>query len=179
MSAATFKRDKKRKGVKDINILITEAHEGDIEHCIKICLEAYTKIHEVYTELMTEELHGAFRGDWRERIRLAVTTQIGNGIKDNRAFVAKDNGMVVGFISYTVDEKKNAQLCYNAVDGRYRGKGIGGRLYERAFDSMRGEGIGYVMVITGGDEGHAPARRAYEKAGFRHNLPSVTYFKKL
>ena len=36
-----------------------------------------------------------------------------------------------------------------------------------------------ITVTTGLDDGHAPARRAYEKAGFEKNLPSLTYYKKL
>ena len=36
-----------------------------------------------------------------------------------------------------------------------------------------------VRVTTGADDAHAPARRAYEKAGFEKSLSSVTYYKKL
>ena len=36
-----------------------------------------------------------------------------------------------------------------------------------------------VTVSTGLDEGHAPARRAYERAGFEKHLDSVTYCKML
>lgn len=166
-------------GAVDVNILITEAHEEDIGHCVQICQEVYIRIHEVYSELITEELHEAFWGDWRERQKAAVINQMLNGIKDKRAFVAKDGKKVVGFISYIVNDKKIGEICYNAVDNRYRGNGIGVRLYERVFESMRAEGIEYVTVVTGGDESHAPARRAYEKTGFYYNLPSVRYFKKL
>jgi hypothetical protein len=34
-----------------------------------------------------------------------------------------------------------------------------------------------VMVETGGDPGHAPARRTYESAGFRP-FPVARYFKR-
>jgi RimJ/RimL family protein N-acetyltransferase len=34
------------------------------------------------------------------------------------------------------------------------------------------------MVKTGGDPGHAPARRVYEKAGYTF-LPIARYFKNL
>ncbi len=34
------------------------------------------------------------------------------------------------------------------------------------------------MVETGGDPGHAPARRSYERSGFVQ-LPIARYFKKL
>jgi len=44
---------------------------------------------------------------------------------------------------------------------------------------MKARGVRFVRVLTGGDLGHAPARRAYEKAGFTRNLPSVTYYMEL
>jgi hypothetical protein len=34
------------------------------------------------------------------------------------------------------------------------------------------------VVGTGGDEGHAPARRSYEKAGYT-GLPLMRYYKAL
>ena len=37
-------------------------------------------------------------------------------------------------------------------------------------------GMTTVMVETGGDPGHAPARATYEAAGFRP-LPTVKYFR--
>jgi len=43
---------------------------------------------------------------------------------------------------------------------------------------MRAKGVTVAMVETGGDSGHAPARRAYEKSGFRL-LSVARYFKKL
>jgi hypothetical protein len=47
-----------------------------------------------------------------------------------------------------------------------------------AVDRMKEAGMEVAMVETGGDWGHAPARAAYEKAGFRV-LPLARYFKKL
>ena len=44
---------------------------------------------------------------------------------------------------------------------------------------LRAHGMRVVKVTTGGDKSHAPARRAYEKAGFRTDLPTVTYFREL
>ena len=43
---------------------------------------------------------------------------------------------------------------------------------------MKEQGVSVVMVDTGGDPGHAPARATYEKAGFRI-LPIARYFKKI
>jgi hypothetical protein len=36
-----------------------------------------------------------------------------------------------------------------------------------------------VHVSTGLDDGHAPARAAYQKAGFVVGLPSITYYQAL
>jgi GNAT superfamily N-acetyltransferase len=67
----------------------------------------------------------------------------------------------------------------NAVQSAFRGRGIGGQLYQKVFDCLKAEGISFVKVVTGLDEGHAPARRAYEKAGFKANLKSICYYKKI
>jgi hypothetical protein len=37
----------------------------------------------------------------------------------------------------------------------------------------------FAKVHTGLDPSHAPARRAYEKAGFTTQLPTVDYYRKL
>jgi hypothetical protein len=43
---------------------------------------------------------------------------------------------------------------------------------------MREAGMKLAVVGTGGDPGHAPARRSYEKAGYT-GLPLVRYYKDL
>lgn len=65
-----------------------------------------------------------------------------------------------------------------AVDPDHQRKGIAMALSEVALEWMTDAGMTTAMVSTGGDPGHAPARRTNEKAGFRA-FPSVQYFKKL
>jgi len=45
-------------------------------------------------------------------------------------------------------------------------------------DYMRAAGVVVADIGTGGDPGHAPARRTYEKAGFTA-LPLVRYYRAL
>ncbi len=52
-------------------------------------------------------------------------------------------------------------------------------MYQAALAYFKDQGIKVVRVTTGLDEGHAPARRAYERAGFSLKRESVTYFMKL
>lgn len=65
-----------------------------------------------------------------------------------------------------------------AVDPTAQRQGIGRRLIETALDYMRSEGVTRAELGTGGDPGHAAARRAYERAGFV-GLPLVHYYKEL
>jgi len=46
-------------------------------------------------------------------------------------------------------------------------------IYEFAVAQMKEAGMRVATVATGGDPGHAPARRAYRKAGFDLKFPSV------
>ncbi len=70
------------------------------------------------------------------------------------------------------------EISMLAVDPDYQCVGIGTALTEFALDQLKGAGMTVAMVETGGDPGHAAARRTYEKAGYTH-LPIARYFKNL
>ena len=59
------------------------------------------------------------------------------------------------------------------VDPAHAGRGIGTAMYAFALARMKEAGIRVATVATGGDASHAPARRAYAKAGFSAEIPSV------
>ena len=65
-----------------------------------------------------------------------------------------------------------------AVAPRYQRQGIGKALMTYACDQIKQKGMEMVMVETGGDLGHAPARKTYENLGFEQ-WPVARYFKKL
>lgn len=65
-----------------------------------------------------------------------------------------------------------------AVDPSAQNQGIGAALAEVATDWLRESGMRTAMIETGGDPGHAPAPRLYEKAGYTP-LPAVRFFKSL
>ena len=99
-------------------------------------------------------------------------------MREGHGYVALVDGEVAGFIHYSVGgDGISAEVGNNAVSSRFRGRGIAQRMYSFIEEKMREEGVKYVTVVTGLDEGHAPARRAYEKAGFDKGLESVRYFK--
>lgn len=99
---------------------------------------------------------------------------------DAALLVALVDEEIVGFVSYTVQaEKQLGEIGLNAVHPAHAGAGIGTALYNRACEEMARQGVRVVEVSTGGDLSHAPARRAYEKAGFGHPLATLCLFRKL
>ncbi|MFC1996220.1 GNAT family N-acetyltransferase [Chloroflexota bacterium] len=74
------------------------------------------------------------------------------------------------------DETGEVQLL--AVHPNYQNQGIGTELNLLALTKLKDVGLRLAKVETGGDESHAPARKAYEKAGYTPS-PIVRYFKEL
>jgi len=99
---------------------------------------------------------------------------------DHTILVAKVEGAVIGFVSFRVDAVRGVgEIGLNAVHPDHTGQGVGTRMYLRALEAMRRSGATVATVGTGGDAAHAPARRAYEKAGFAAGIPSVHLYRLL
>jgi len=82
-------------------------------------------------------------------------------------------------VAYTLNgEDQTGEVELLAVHPDYQNHGIGTELNNFVLEKMRGSGARLAVVGTGGDPGHAPARRSYEKAGYTA-LPLVRYYKAL
>lgn len=93
--------------------------------------------------------------------------------------VARVGDDLAGFVALKVHEEDSMGEVYAiAVDPEHQRSGVGAALLDFALDWMRKKGLAMAMVETGHDAGHAPARAAYEKAGFAR-LPVARYFRKL
>lgn len=98
---------------------------------------------------------------------------------DTSVWVALLDNKVSGFMGIRVHEDDSmGEIYVIAVHPDYQRQGIGSALMSFAFDWLRQRGLEMVMVETGGDEGHAPSRAAYENAGFER-YPVARYFRKL
>lgn len=93
--------------------------------------------------------------------------------------VALDGERPVGWVCTRMHpEDSMGEVYILAVDPPWRRRGIARRLIERAESRARGLGMRMLMVETGGDPGHAPARATYEAVGFER-WPVARYFKDL
>jgi GNAT superfamily N-acetyltransferase len=94
--------------------------------------------------------------------------------------VAIVHGGIVGFVSFSLNEAtRTGEIGLNAVHPDHAGQGIGTAMYEFVMERMKRSGMAVATVGTGGDPGHLPARRAYEKAGFGPAVPSLYLYKLL
>ena len=94
-------------------------------------------------------------------------------------WVADVEETAVGFVAVKLrPTERMGEIAMLAVDPDDQGAGIGTALTTCALDRIKDAGMPVAMVETGGDPGHAPARRTYEKAGYKV-LPIARYFKTL
>jgi len=95
-------------------------------------------------------------------------------------YAAEASGELVGFMAIKMDPATQVgEIGLNAVHPAHTGKGFGTAMYEFAVARMKEAGMHVATAATGGDASHAPARRAYEKAGFTAQIPSVWLCRKL
>ena len=158
--------------------VIREYGPDDRAEVVALALRAwapvFASVRAVLGDELDERMHGA---DWREYQRKSVEDALAND--EMNVWVAELEGTVVAFMAVTLHTgDAMGELFMLAVDPAAQGHGLGTRLTDFATDWMRDAGMRVAMIATGGDPGHAPARRAYEKAGYTA-LPGVQYFKAL
>jgi ribosomal protein S18 acetylase RimI-like enzyme len=160
-------------------IAIRAFEPRDEEAIVAIAVAAWAPIFCHYRERMGdglfEAVHSNWQGEKERQVRAACRAR-------SRATVcvAEVVGQVVGFCTFYPDRTPGVgEIGNNAVDPAWQGRGIAPQMYEYAMEQLRALGDVAVRVHTGGDPAHAPARRAYQKAGFGVGLPEVTYYRAL
>lgn len=149
-----------------------------LDAVVRLSLRAWTPVFESIQNTMDADVYRAFYPDnWRVSQQKAVEDVCAD--ENTKVWIALDASSTVGFVAVKLDpEFKMGEIYIVAVDPDFQGHGIGSALIEFALAQMKDAGMSIAMVETGGDPGHAPARRTYEKLGF--GLWSVArYFKRL
>ncbi|MEO1591934.1 MAG: GNAT family N-acetyltransferase [Cyanobacteria bacterium J06632_22] len=131
----------------------------------------------IQTSLNAEVYQAFYPETWQVSQQKAVEDVC--AAEDVKVWVAVETEQPVGFVAAKLHpEDKMGEIYMMAVDPDCQGRGIGSALIDHALSWMKETGMAIVMVETGGDPGHAPARRAYESAGFEL-WPVARYFKSL
>ncbi|MBW4449644.1 MAG: GNAT family N-acetyltransferase [Spirirestis rafaelensis WJT71-NPBG6] len=152
--------------------------DHQLDAVIRLSLRAWAPVFDSIEKVMDLDVYREFYPDnWRVSQQKAVADVC--AAEDTNVWVAIDAGSTVGFVAVKLDsETRMGEIYMVAVDPDFQGHGIGTALMEFALLWMKDAGMSLAMVETGGDPGHAPARRTYEKLGFGL-LPIARYFKKL
>ena len=153
--------------------------DRDTEAVVGLSLRAWAPAFASLEQTLGSEIFRRQHPDWREDQRRAVEEVCAT--KKGRVWVAEAGvGAVAGFVAVELDnpERGMGEICMLGVDPDHQGGGLGTALTEFALDRLKDAGMRVAMVETGGDPGHAAARRTYEKAGCTL-LPIARYFKNL
>jgi GNAT superfamily N-acetyltransferase len=149
-----------------------------LDAVVALSLRAWEPVFASLEQAMDPAVYRAFyRGDWRGAQRRAVEAVCSDPAV--HVWVAVEQSRVAGFAALELHpEDRMGEIYMIAVDPDFQRRGVATRLMSHALDCFRQAGMSIAMVETGGDPGHAPARRAYEASGFRL-LPVARYFKGL
>ena len=159
-------------------IAIREFREGDLETVVEFSLRAWAPVFASLRNVLGEDIFLRLHPDWKANQAEAVRSSCTND--EREVFVAVVNGRPVGFVAIALNafHERMGVIDIIGVDPDYQRRGICSRLTEIATEHMRSRGMDIAVVETGGDPGHAPARAAYESAGFTL-LPIGRYFRLL
>ncbi|MGH6735223.1 MAG: GNAT family N-acetyltransferase [Methyloceanibacter sp.] len=151
----------------------------DLPRLQEVRAAAFSPIFESFRTIVGEAI-SARAFDTADADQAALLDGICRPGSTHRVFVALMDSEIVGFVSLTLDQaKRTGEIGLNAVHPSHARQGIGTQLYAFAISVMRDERMRLATVGTGADPSHAPARRAYEKAGFEVGVPSVFLYKVL
>jgi ribosomal protein S18 acetylase RimI-like enzyme len=149
--------------------------EGDLDCILEVALRAFSPIYESFQRILGEDIFRLVYPNWRASQNEYIQS-LAEGEESERIYVVVgDNHAVIGFIHFSMDlEKQSGEIGINCVDPDYQGQGTGKRMYRFVINIMKENGIRCIVVGTGGDDSHIPARKAYEDCGFKQ-LPLAKY----
>jgi GNAT superfamily N-acetyltransferase len=163
--------------VESIQPQIRPYDDRDAEAVVGLSLRAWEPVFASIEQALGTEIFKLLHPDWRADQRKAVEDAC--AAQTIRVWVAEAGARAVGFVAVELHpERSMGEIYMLAVDPDYQGGGIGTALSEFALAWIKDAGMVVAMVETGGDPGHAAARRTYEKVGCTQ-LPIARYFKKL
>ncbi len=162
------------RGVVSIVAFVPEHREA----LLALSLRAWEPVFPLVREAVSPFVYEAFYpSGWRERQRADLAAVLDN--EPENVDVALVELQPVGWVCTRLHPADSMSEMYVlAVDPAHQRTGVGRALMDHSFARARKAGMRMVMVETGDDPGHMPARRAYEAVGFER-WPVARYFKDL
>jgi ribosomal protein S18 acetylase RimI-like enzyme len=153
--------------------VLRRAAPEDLPSLQAVRAAAFAPVFESFRVLLGDEVAVVTQVDADQKQADYLTTLLDDG-GPWEVFAAERSDEIVGFVSLRLDpDTAIGEIGLNAVHPEHGGRGIGTAMYELALDRMRAAGMKVATVSAGADASHAPALRAYEKAGFTVGIPSI------
>jgi ribosomal protein S18 acetylase RimI-like enzyme len=156
---------------------IRDYQPEDKERLIELTLRAWKPVFEGLEKSMSPDIYEVFVPDWEAQQIQSVNLVCDS--EDIDVIVAEKENTVLGF-SCTKYHPRDflGEIYMIGVDPKFQKAGVGKTLIENSINIIKSKGFSLVMVETGGDPGHAPARQAYEAMGFEM-WPVARYLKRI
>lgn len=162
-----------------MSLTVRPFEQSDLARLHEIRVDAYKPVFASFRSLVGARI-AKFSLPNAEAEQGSYLDQCCNPDTPQEVHVVERDGQIVGFVTTLSDQNtKLGVVDLNAVDPAAQGGGIGTWMYKWALDHLASQGMKAAEVGTGGDASHAPARRAYEKAGFGPSIPNVYYYTAL
>ncbi len=160
-----------------MSLRIRDFAAEDLASIVRLSLRAWEPNFVSTREVLGPDIDAALHPNWRAFQQASVEAVCTDPTM--HVSVAEVDADLAGFVAVNLhDDGRIGEVVMLAVDPEHQGRGVGTELTEFALLWIKDAGAPVAMIGTGGDRGHAPARRTYEKAGLTL-LPLARYFKKL
>jgi ribosomal protein S18 acetylase RimI-like enzyme len=160
-----------------VDELIRRYEPSDEERVVDLSLRAWAPVFASLERVLGQEIFHRLHGDWRPFQARAVREVLNSG--DITVWISVSD-QVHGFVATKISDPERliGEVWMLAVDPDSQRRGIGSALTTFATERLRDAGMRVAMIDTGGDAGHAPARKVYEKSDYTL-LPIARYWKAL
>ena len=158
---------------------VREYVEHDLPRLVELTIETFGPFYEdSFRPLVGEVVFAREHGSWRQDYRTMVPA-LHDPPTHQHVAVAEDDGAPVAYVAWKADpDRRRGEIEILAVRSDHRRGGLGRVLCEHAFEAMSSLGVDVVVVGTGGDAFHAPARALYASLGMVE-LPVSVFYRQL
>ena len=162
-----------------VNWRIRKYLPSDEEPVVVLSLRAWAPVFASLEEVVGVDIFRRLHPDWRVDQDKAVRAVLVDPSMRIWVAEAQSDAGPTGFVAAKLNaDSLIGEVYMLAVDPETQDQGLGTALTETATDWLRTSGMRVAMIDTGGDPGHAPARRVYEKANYTL-MPIARYFRAL